>query len=56
MTPREEKFMRMALDLAVENVTSGRGGPFAAIVVKDDEVIATGINQVVTTNDPTAHA
>jgi len=53
---REEKFMRMALDLAVENVTSGRGGPFAAIIVRGDEVIATGTNQVTTTNDPTAHA
>jgi len=53
---REEKFMRMVLDLAVENVRSGVGGPFAAIVVKGEEVIATGVNQVITRNDPTAHA
>ena len=57
MSPdREEKFMRMALDLAVENVTSGRGGPFAVIIVKGDEVIATGTSRIVATNDPTAHA
>jgi guanine deaminase len=53
---REEKFMRMVLDLAVENVANEGGCPFAAIVVKGDEVIATGTNQVITTNDPTSHA
>ncbi len=41
---------------AVENVQSGRGGPFAAIVVKDGHVIAAGTNLVTLTNDPTAHA
>jgi tRNA(Arg) A34 adenosine deaminase TadA len=55
-TDREEKFMRMVLELAIDNVKSGNGGPFAAIVVKGDEVIATGVNQVTTMNDPTAHA
>jgi len=53
---REEKFMRMVLDLAAENVTNGSGCPFAAIIVKGDEVIATGINHDITTNDPTSHA
>ena len=48
--------MRMVLDLAVENVTSGQGGPFAAIVVQGDEVIASGTNQMLSMNDPTAHA
>jgi len=32
------------------------GGPFGAVVVKDEAVIATGVNQVTRTNDPTAHA
>jgi guanine deaminase len=51
----EEKFMLEAIQLAVQNVNNG-GGPFAALVVKDGAVIATGVNQVTSTNDPTAHA
>jgi len=50
------EFMMQAIRLATENVTSGRGGPFGAVVVKDGKVIATGANQVTTINDPTAHA
>jgi tRNA(Arg) A34 adenosine deaminase TadA len=49
-------FMRQAIQLATENVTSGRGGPFGALIVKDGAVIASGANQVTATNDPTAHA
>ncbi|MGH9666148.1 MAG: nucleoside deaminase [Bryobacteraceae bacterium] len=49
-------FMEMAIGLAVENVRSGRGGPFAAVIVKDESVVATGTNLVTSTNDPTAHA
>jgi len=52
----EIAFMRRAIRLAVENATSGRGGPFAAIVVKDGRIIAEGTNCVTSTNDPTAHA
>jgi tRNA(Arg) A34 adenosine deaminase TadA len=48
--------MRLAIDLAIENVESGSGGPFGAAVVKDDELVATGVNMVTTTHDPTAHA
>lgn len=49
-------FMEQAIQRAVENVRSGRGGPFAALVVKDGRVIASGANAVTSTNDPTAHA
>ena len=49
-------FMQKAIELSMENVHSGRGGPFAAVVVKDGAVIAQGTNQVTSTNDPTAHA
>jgi len=49
-------FMREAIRRAVENVRSGGGGPFAAIVVKDGHVVAAGVNTVTLTNDPTAHA
>ncbi len=50
------EFMRQAIELATENVTSGRGGPFGAVIVKDGVVIAAAANQVTATNDPTAHA
>jgi tRNA(Arg) A34 adenosine deaminase TadA len=49
-------FMAEAIRLATENVKSGKGGPFAAVIVKNNEIIATGVNMVTTTNDPTAHA
>jgi guanine deaminase len=52
----EQDLMKLAIRLAVENVTSGKGGPFGAVVVKDGEVIATGVNRVTADNDPTAHA
>ena len=52
----QRQFMRKAIELSIENVRSGKGGPFAALVVKDGEVIATGTNQVTTAFDPTAHA
>jgi guanine deaminase len=49
-------FMQQAIALATENVTSGLGGPFGAVVVRAGEVIATGVNRVTSANDPTAHA
>lgn len=48
-------FMEQAIALATENVTSGRGGPFGAVIVRDGKVMATGVNEVTATNDPTAH-
>ena len=48
--------MQQAIALATENVVSGRGGPFGAVIVKDGKVLATGVNQVTAWNDPTAHA
>ena len=52
----DERFMRMAIELATANVLSGAGGPFGAVIVKDGAVVATGVNQVTANNDPTAHA
>jgi guanine deaminase len=49
-------FMEKAIALATENVISGRGGPFGAVIVRDGEVVATGVNLVTVNNDPTAHA
>jgi len=48
--------MARAIQLSIDNVNSGRGGPFGAVVVKDSAIIAEGANQVTSTNDPTAHA
>ncbi|HEV3308347.1 MAG TPA: nucleoside deaminase [Candidatus Sulfotelmatobacter sp.] len=48
--------MARAIQLSIENVNSGRGGPFGAVVVKDGTIIAEAANQVTSTNDPTAHA
>lgn len=48
--------MREAIALSRANVREGKGGPFAAIVVKDGTVLARGTNLVTSTNDPTAHA
>jgi len=56
MANRHEIFLKQAIDLAVENVRTGSGGPFGALVVKGGEVISTGTNRVTTSNDPTAHA
>jgi guanine deaminase len=49
-------FMARAIALSIENVRTGRGGPFAAVVVKNGKIIAEGTNRVTSTNDPTAHA
>ena len=48
--------MRRAIALALENVRSGSGGPFGAVIAKDGRVIAEGANRVTLSNDPTAHA
>ena len=48
--------MQRAIDLAIENVRSGHGGPFGAVIVRGGEIIAEGVNQVTLHNDPSAHA
>ena len=50
-----KKFMRKAITLSIENIKNG-GGPFGAVIVKDEKIIATGVNRVTLNNDPTAHA
>ncbi len=52
----QNQWMERAIELAVENVRSGAGGPFGAVVVRNDRLVAIGVNQVTATNDPTAHA
>ena len=48
--------MQEAIRLAIEGVSTGRGGPFGAVVVKDGQIVGRGCNEVTTSNDPTAHA
>ncbi|AXI00348.1 nucleoside deaminase [Sporosarcina sp. PTS2304] len=50
-----EKWLNYTVQIAIENVKDG-GGPFAAIIVKDDKIIGSGTNQVEFTHDPSAHA
>src|SRR5216684_798338 len=50
------ELMRRAIAMALENVRSGSGGPFAALIVKEERILAEGTNRVTLTNDPTAHA
>ena len=56
MTEEQKSFMREAIRLSVEKMEAGFGGPFGAVVVRDGEIIARGYNNVLATNDPTAHA
>ena len=50
------KYMKVAKDLANENLTTNAGGPFGACVVKNGKIIGKGSNHVLENNDPTAHA
>ena len=51
----ENRFLCEAIELARANIARG-GRPFGAVVVKNGEVIAVGVNEIHSTNDPTAHA
>ena len=52
----DNPFMARAIQLSIENVLSGQGGPFGAVIVRDGGIVAEGINRVTSINDPTAHA
>ncbi|MFZ0302401.1 MAG: nucleoside deaminase [Terracidiphilus sp.] len=49
------EFLRRAIALATQNVVSGAGGPFAAVIVRNGNIVGEGVNTVTATNDPTAH-
>ena len=51
-----EKFSELAINLAINNVKNNNGGPFGAVIVKNNEIISTGVNTVIGNNDPTSHA
>lgn len=48
--------MKRAIELSDEKMKSNEGGPFGAVIVKDNKIIAEGWNKVTSCNDPTAHA
>ncbi len=50
------RYMKIAKELADDNLKTNVGGPFGACVVKDGEVVGRGSNHVLANNDPTAHA
>jgi guanine deaminase len=56
VSTERERYLRMAIEEGVRGVRSGRGGPFGALVVQGDRVLAAACNEVTSRNDPTAHA
>lgn len=51
----DTRFLGEAIALAQANVARG-GRPFGAVVVKDGAIVASGVNEIQATGDPTAHA
>ena len=49
----KDELMRKAIELSIDNVNNG-GGPFGAVIARDGEIVATGVNRVTANNDPTA--
>jgi guanine deaminase len=52
----KEKFMRMAIRLSLQKMRDNYGGPFGAVIVRNEKIVGRGWNQVTGSNDPTAHA
>jgi len=50
-----KEFMQKAIDLSIESAKNG-GGPFGAVIIKNNEIVAAAANSVSQNNDPTAHA
>jgi guanine deaminase len=52
----DTKFMRRVLELAQQGMDTGHGGPFGCVIVKNGEIVGEAHNEVLSSNDPTAHA
>ncbi len=50
----KNEFMKRAIELSIQNINKG-GGPFACVIVRDNNIVGEGSNKVTSTNDPTAH-
>src|SRR5262245_52171400 len=53
---QQDDWMRRAVAISAEKMRAGCGGPFGAVIVHDNKIVAEGFNQVTSANDPTAHA
>nr|HQU57114.1 nucleoside deaminase [Chitinophagaceae bacterium] len=53
---RDERFLNRAVALSKKGMEMGAGGPFGCVIVREDEIVGEGYNQVTSINDPTAHA
>ena len=51
-----EDYLSLAVAIAREHMEAGAGGPFGAVIVRDNTVIGRGWNRVTSDHDPTAHA
>jgi tRNA(Arg) A34 adenosine deaminase TadA len=56
LTDKEKRFLERAIELSRQGMQGGQGGPFGCIIVKGDEIVGEGCNNVTSSNDPTAHA
>ncbi|HQT90858.1 MAG TPA: nucleoside deaminase [Candidatus Kryptobacter bacterium] len=56
MNDSDTQFMQVAIELALRGMRNNEGGPFGAVIVKDNVIIGRGNNRVISDNDPTAHA
>jgi guanine deaminase len=56
ITAKDISFLQQAVDLAMEGVINGKGGPFGCVIAKEGEIVGRGSNMVTSSNDPTAHA
>ncbi|RKP54847.1 nucleoside deaminase [Pararobbsia silviterrae] len=52
----EQRFLDQAVQLAVDNVREHGGRPFGAVIVRDGQIVSTGVNTLLASGDPTAHA
>ncbi len=55
-TDKDKQFLERAIELSRQGIIDGHGGPFGCVIVKGDEIVGEGCNQVTSSNDPTAHA
>ncbi len=52
----KKEFMNAAIEISNDNLLNNLGGPFGAVIIRDNKIIGSGGNRVTSTNDPTAHA
>jgi guanine deaminase len=56
ITAKQKRYMQMAIDLSEQSLDSKKGGPFGAVIVREDKILGASGNRVYSENDPCAHA